>query len=151
MATNVMCLLGRNSDSFRYEILLPFMLLLSLERMLCLDALLFIGLLTEWDSALLMFLELTAVSLGFLVFPGGLGGTTDWLLVWGYLGFGGYCLADGLTDVYFCGASMVLDDYPVLIGSFGLDLVWLLSTSLLTLGAAFLAGDWASSSKSSSA
>jgi hypothetical protein len=74
--------------------------------MLCLDALLFMGLLTELDSTLLMFLVLT-VSLVFLLPAGGLGGTTDWLLAWIYLAFGGSCLTEGLVDVSFCGASMV--------------------------------------------
>jgi hypothetical protein len=83
------------------------MLLLSLERMLCLDALLFMGLLTELDSTLLMFLVLT-VSLLFLLPPGGLGGTTDWLLAWIYLAFGGSCFTGGLIDVSFCEASIVL-------------------------------------------
>jgi hypothetical protein len=67
------------------------------------------------------------------------------------LGFEGSCLTDGLTDEYFWEGSIVLDDYTVFTGSLGLDLVWLLSTALLTLGGTFLAGDFVSSSKSSSA
>ena len=124
-----------------------------MERILCFELLLLRGLLTDWDSTLWIFLLLkTAYLVFFLSTRGGFGGAIDWFFACGYLFLLFYTKAKLLVfrERYFEAYDLLLLVSGSLESSLRLGLGFGLSIKLFVFLGIFLAGDWASYSKSSS-